>query len=318
MNTAPSVTNIYTPSTTADYRSMAQLPDGRTLVSCCDTVLVADADGDVVGRLVDAFCVGCDDKTKGSTPEVIAVNDEGHMFTVDRQRHCIHEFDKEMKPLAGKPECIAVNSIGQVFVTDSHHNCIHIYDNELKYYDSILTQTPAFSGLNQPIGIAISASDNRIWVADNENHRVLVLSAEGKYMATLGEGYGTAPGHLHYPRGIALFDHPIHGELVIVSEWGNGRVQVFKTTGEVFAIYGGVPHAYHVVVDRRGVIYVCEYDTQRVRRFSLDGDLEQEENAVSLVAGENGLKMVVEKQQLVGLCCDDNDVIVGNKRKNMF
>ena len=48
-----------------------------------------------------------------------------------------------------------------------------------------------------------------------------------------------------------------------------------------------------------------------VRRFSLDGDLEQEENAVSLVAGEDGLKMVVEKQQVVGM-------IVGNKRKNIF
>ena len=291
------ISNIYTPNTAAEYRSLALLPDGRALVSCQDTVLVADESGDVVGRLDADFCSVSDD----NVPEVIAVNSKGQIFTVDRRHHCIHVFDKEMKPEPNKPECIAINSTGHVFVTDSQHNCIHKFDNEFKYQDSIVTQTPSFSSLNQPIGIAISTSDDRIWVADNENHRVLVLSAEGEYLSTFGKGYGTAPGNLINPRGIALFDHQIHGELVIVSEWGNGRVQVFKTTGDVFAVYGGVQHAYHVAVDKRGVVYVSEYDTGRIKRFSLDGDTEREANALSMVAGEEGLEMIVEQQRVIRL-----------------
>ena len=104
--------------------------------------------------------------------------------------------------------------------------------------------------------------------------------------------------------GIALYDHPIHGELVIVSEWGGGRVQVFRTTGEVFAIFGGVQHAHHAVVDGEGTIYVSEYATRRIKRFSLDGDSwgVLDESAVSLVAEtEVGLAVTVTQTRVVGM-----------------
>ncbi len=199
-----------------------------------------------------------------------------------------------------KPEGIAVNSKGHAFVVDRFHHCVHVFDSNLKQIRGIVTDFQQPGRLNQPVGIAISPADDSIWIADNENHRVLHLNADGQYISTLGSGYGTAPGHLFCPCGIALHNHPSHGELVIVSEWGGGRVQVFKA-GQVFSIYGGVQHAHHVVVDSRGVVYATEYATRKIKKFSLDGELvgEWADSAVSLVAGQTGLDIVVLRKELV-------------------
>ena len=99
----------------------------------------------------------------------------------------------------GRPEGIAVNSKGQILIVDRNHHCIHVFDKDLAHQKSIVTDHQIPGKLNQPVGIAISASDDRIWVADNENHRVLVLAADGEYLTTLGNGYGTAPGQLFCP-----------------------------------------------------------------------------------------------------------------------
>lgn len=205
-----------------------------------------------------------------------------------------------------KPEGIAVNSKGFIHVVDRHKNCIHVFDKNLSLQRSICMNNNDPGPMNQPVGIAISGVDDRIYVADNENHRVLVLSAEGEHVFTFGSGgYGTAPGRFFCPCGVAIFNHPVHGELVIVSEWGGGRVQVFRVTGTLFALYGGVSHAHDVVVDSDGIVYVSEYSTRRIKRISLDCELvgggEWGGSAVSLVAGRSGLDSVVMRDQVVSV-----------------
>jgi DNA-binding beta-propeller fold protein YncE len=73
-----------------------------------------------------------------------------------------------------RPEGIAVNGKGQVFIVDRNQHCIHVLDEHLAHQRSIVTDHQTIGRLNQPVGIAVS--DDRIWVADNENHRVRVLS----------------------------------------------------------------------------------------------------------------------------------------------
>ena len=204
-----------------------------------------------------------------------------------------------------RPEGIAVNSEGRIAIVDRYNNCIRVFEADLKPHRTIDTEFQPCGKLNQPVGIAISSVDDRMYVADNENHRVLILDAKGKYLGTLGNGYGSEPAQMFCPCGVCLYNHPLHGELAIVSEWGGGRVQVFKVaTGDLFSIFGGVAHAHHVVVDGGGVVYVSEYATRRIKRFSLDGDWrERDASAVSLVVcrGGGGLAMVVTQKQVVSM-----------------
>ena len=217
-----------------------------------------------------------------------------------------------------RPEGIAVNSEGSVFIVDRHNRCIHVFDKDLTQQRTITTDFQSCGQLNQPVGIAIGSSDDRIWVADNENHRILLLNSKGEYISTLGNGLGPLPGQLNCPCGIALYTHHLHGELVIVSEWGGGRVQVFKANGDLFSIFGGVAQAHHVAVDEDGVVYVSEYATRRVKRFSLDGDWRDEwgASAVSLVAEKHGggLAMVVTQKQVIRMDEDEDDECHKRKR----
>lgn len=178
---------------------------------------------------------------------------------------------KEVGRLEGAfahPEGIAVNSKGSVYVTDRHHHCIHVFDSQLNPLRGIVTDFQEPDRFDEPVGIAISPVDDSIWVADSGNNRVLHLDTKGRFISVLGNGYGTAPGQFFCPCGVALYNHPINGELVVVSEWGGGRVQVFKA-GQVFSIFGGVPHAHHVVVDSGFLLVNTMY---LIKKFSLDGE----------------------------------------------
>jgi hypothetical protein len=87
-----------------------------------------------------------------------------------------------------------------------------------------------------------------------------------------------------------------------VSEWGGGRVQVFKEHSAVLTILGGVPHAHHVAVDGKGNIYVSEYATARVKRFALDGEvISNAGSVVSLVPFKNakGIEVFVMQKRLI-------------------
>jgi len=264
---------VHTSNQESNYRFFVRLADGRALLSCHaqNAVLIVDCGGAVVGKV-------------------------------------------EPMALFAKPEGIAIDSKGCIFIVDRHNNCIHVLDQHLVHLRSMITAHQPIGRLNQPVGIAVSPKDGRIWVADNENHRVVALTENGWHSATLGSGYGTAPGQLFCPCGVAIYDQPDYGELIVVSEWGGGRVQVFEAaTGNVFAIFGGVPHAHHVVVDKEGIMFVSEYSSKRIKRFSIDGNWRSgcEESAVSLVAGDDGLAMVVTPTRVV---VEDGDGKTKRKR----
>lgn len=202
-----------------------------------------------------------------------------------------------------KPEGIAVQSNGNILVVDRFNHAIRVFDKDFKELRCIATDFQEAGRLNQPVGIAVSPDDDSIWVADNENHRVLHLDSRGALLSILGKGYGSEPGNMFCPCGVALFTHPLHKHLIIVSEWGGGRVQVFRADGSIFAVYGGVQHAHHVAVDAAGCVYVTEYATRKIKQFHLDGELVGDgswgASAVSLVVDGYGLETVVTPHDVV-------------------
>ncbi len=83
------------------------------------------------------------------------------------------------------------------------------------------------------IGIAIDGHD-RVFVADQFNHRIQVFSPQGEFLGHWGE-HGTGPGQFDRPSDIAFDD----AGLVYVADFGNARVQVFAVHGAATDIRNG-------------------------------------------------------------------------------
>jgi len=138
------------------------------------------------------------------------------------------------------------------------------------------------SGRNQfssPRAVAVAA-DGSIYVADTRNNRVKRLAADGTTLSIWGaEGgtstrAGTLPGEFSSPAGIAVDG----SGNVLVSDYGNHRVQKFTGQGAPLAqwgTYGSAPGQFAyprgVAVANSGDIYVADTNNQRVQVLSALG-----------------------------------------------
>ena len=199
---------------------------------------------------------------------------------------------------------------GDIFVVDRYAGCVKVF----RPFDSeqdILTshyRTIGAGTLNQPVGIAIDHERDELYVADNENHRIAAFKTDGTFLLTLGRGYGQELGQLFCPCGVAFYKN-----IVVVAEWGNGRLQVFKDGKSIVAI-GGMPHAHDVAVNDKGEGFLALYSHKAVQRFRITlnddgypciefdwgGDrISLEHNPTSLFFDEDGTLGVVTKTKLL-------------------
>ena len=175
-----------------------------------------------------------------------------------------------------KPQDIAVDAVtGEVYVTDRYNHCVKVFNCNFQ------TQRTFGAGqLNQPVGIAVK--DGRVYVADNENHRIAVFSTNGTLVDTIGQGFGHKENQLYCPCGVALYK-----DLVIVAEWGNGRLQIFRD-GKSVLVVGGIGHAHHVIVDPNGRIYVAQYSDKKIRIFKIHTNTD---NSLGFTVNEDGVDL---------------------------
>ena len=104
-------------------------------------------------------------------------------------------------------------------------------------------------------------------MADTDNHRIQVFTADGKFLKMFGR-CGQGKGELYTPMRIAIDT----SGLVYVSERGNNRVSVFTLEGQCVHSFGmkGPAHdgfPYGLAVDDSGVVYVCGHGHNYVQVF---------------------------------------------------
>ena len=281
--------------TEPEYRFTTALQNGKRLVTCqaSNSLLVTDADGSISAVV----------KAEFQMPQgVVESKATGDIFVVDRYAGCVKVF----RPFDSEEDI-------------SHHHpsmlrrpfgCVKVprpFDSD----QDILTshyRTIGAGTLNQPVGIAIDHERDELYVADNENHRIAAFKTDGTFLLTLGRGYGQELGQLFCPCGVAFYKN-----IVVVAEWGNGRLQVFKDGKSIVAI-GGMPHAHDVVVNDKGEGFLALYSHKAVQRFRITlnddgypciefdwgGDrISLEHNPTSLFFDENGKLGVVTKTKLL-------------------
>jgi DNA-binding beta-propeller fold protein YncE/tetratricopeptide (TPR) repeat protein len=124
--------------------------------------------------------------------------------------------------------------------------------------------------LNGPRALALGG--DRLFIADTEAHRVVVLDPSGKTLLAWGSK-GDAAGQFKYPSGIALDEQ---GKVYVV-DGGNGRIQIFDQAGKfvrMFGSKGSGPKQFSDpsgIVVAKGMVYVADTGNSRVQVFSSDG-----------------------------------------------
>ena len=148
---------------------------------------------------------------------------------------------------------IAVDNDGKVYVSDNGR--IQVFENQGEF-------SYKFSNDDFKRPRKIAFDNGKIYVADPDNHRIKIFTADGTLIDSIGYGStdsegngsnnGTAPGSLDRPLGV---DVDSNG-LIYVADTNHSRIQVFTASGEYSYSISGVSGPYSVRVHNNKIYAV--------------------------------------------------------------
>jgi sugar lactone lactonase YvrE len=221
-----------------------------------------------------------------NAPFGIALDHNGNVYVSDYLNQRIQKFSSSGTYLtqwgsAGQmpgefnfPVGVAVDSQNNVYVADRDNNRIQKFDSAgvfitqwLNGGDNVL--------LNKPQGIAVDSHDN-VYVTDWGHRRVQKYASNGTYLSGWGNQVGETV-RLSGPWGIAI--DSADNDTVYVVDNAAQTVLRYNSDGH-FLNRIGVPASGEgpivtpvgTAVDSAGNVYVTEWDKDRVRIFSPDGE----------------------------------------------
>jgi DNA-binding beta-propeller fold protein YncE len=169
-----------------------------------------------------------------------------------------------------------------VYVADQGRNRV------ARFTLSLTTLTPAgppaFSdpglGLLHPQGIALDPGGTHVYVADDQNDRVVVLDPQSLLLTAQAGSSGTGPGQLQAPYDVAVDSH----QQLYVGDNLNNRVDVFDAQTlnflGIFGRFGRTPGRFSIVRsvgalndDPQGGVAVADTANNRVHVLAADGTL---------------------------------------------
>ena len=252
---------------------------GQIIVSECDAHCITIFSGS--GDKITSF--GSYGSAPGQLkyPRGIAVDEDDNMLVADGDNNRIQKFSPQGKFLEtigkhGKealkfiyPSGMGIHPLSKkLYISESNSN------NRVQVLDASLHHVTMFGGsgsgdgkFNHPWDISFDTAGN-CYVADMNNHRVQVFTEDGQYLRQFGKK-GKGEGELTCCIGIA-----IDSDIVYIADRGNHRISVFTTEGcfiTSFGTKGSEPgqfsHPYGITIDKNGLVYVCDYDNNRIQVF---------------------------------------------------
>jgi len=236
-----------------------------------------------------------------SFPSELTVDANRNVYVADYGNHLIRKISSEGAVTTIKGNCkfngpsgIALKGDGSVYVAD-------LFNNQIKVIKEGLVSTVAGVGnqgfangpadkalFNRPSSIAFNSKGN-LYVADQHNHRIRMITPEGLVSTVAGSGSeGCEDGVAHRasfygPAGIA-----IDGEdNLFVADRHNHRIRkIISRTGTVITFAGylqgfadgsGTNASFHnpsgLAVDTDGNLYVADLKNHAIRKISKEGEV---------------------------------------------
>ena len=171
------------------------------------------------------------------------------------------------------PRGVAITATDDILVCDYSNNRIQLFSVGGAIVKSIGSEGNGLLQFNKPLGIAVHPHSGKVYVTEEDNHRVQILTAELTFSSCFGSK-GTANGQFMCPCDVA-FDSTGH---VYVADRDNLRIQVFnenggfvrklgwkgETNGELSSLCG-------IAIDSSDLVYVSEQDRKCVSIFTRNG-----------------------------------------------
>ena len=219
-------------------------------------------------------------------PWGVVVGHEGRIIVAEHDAHrvssCITAGRKSMfgmswngkepVPLAD-PRGLAMDAYRNLLVVDGKLCCVYKFTSEGNLIAKVGKIGSGALEFSSPVGIGVHPQSQRIYVVDNCNHRVQILTPGLKFCKMFGTR-GSGNGELNFPWDVA-FDST--GYVYIADSWNN-RIQVFTEDGEYLRQIGGygeregeLAWPSSIWVDLDDVLYVTEAQNHRVSIFNLNG-----------------------------------------------
>ncbi|HEY8666064.1 MAG TPA: NHL repeat-containing protein [Tepidisphaeraceae bacterium] len=224
-------------------------------------------------------------------PTDVAVDSKNRVYVADGVNDRIVRFsaDGELdlafarigEQTLSHPVGVTVDASDVIYITDTGHHRIIVATPDGKLRETI--DLPAASGTGEhsadPTKVAVKPDGSRLYVVDNENHRILIrAAAEGadKSWTILGKS-GKALGQFQWPFMLCIGEE----DYVYVTEAIGCRVQMISPTdrwaGQVSQwgiTLGSLYRPKGIAADGKGRVFVSDSTLSVVQVFNPRGNLE--------------------------------------------
>ena len=240
-------------------RCIAVNSEGDVIVTeCRGNVQVFDRKG-TKRRSIKSSDYGIDD------PFGVAVDSTDCIYITDFKKLKIVKLSKDMNLLEtySSDQAAMLKGVAivedKVVVCDIMNNCIHVYTTELKYVRQIGSPGEGRVEFSSIEDISSDQHGN-LYVCDYFNTRIQVLSSNGEYLHSFV---------MSDPCGVC-----VAGQYVYVANWKNHNISVFTTEGAYVTSFGqegrnegDFKNPWGVCVVKDGLVYVCDFNNNRVQIF---------------------------------------------------
>ena len=219
-------------------------------------------------------------------PTDVAVGKDNAIYVVDGVNNTIKVFNEEgdyrfsfggkgtTKGRFDTPVSVTVDSTGTVHVADTGNRRVQIFTSDGKVKHQITLPVESVKNPRDPVGVAVDESVKRLYVSDNDNHRVHVYSLPDYKLLTVWGSEGAGMQQFHYP---FLMDSNNDGAVFIVDVF-NTRVQQWqgnsglKSIGEWGVDLGQLYRPKGVCVDKNGLVFISDSVLGVIQLFNSDGN----------------------------------------------
>ena len=243
-------------------------------------------------------------------PRGTAINSKGQMIVVEGNGSCVSVLTPEGEKIrtfgtrgSGNGQFANANGVtvdkdDKIYVVDN--NRIQKFNPEGEFVAVVGGVGSNQLQFHSPVGIVYNHRDNNLYVADQCNHRIQVLTIDLRFVRSFGT-QGSGNGQFQNPLDIAFDD----ANNLYVTEWNNHRVQVLTTEGQFLRTISQkangqqLKRPWAIAIDSSNTVYVSVFGSHCVSVFTSQGAY------ITAFGGEES-----ESVGIYGLSVNYNDYII--------